>query len=522
MPRTITHKHSKRKRFERYRQRLREGYLSPSAPPSAGFLRLLKDNLQCKSKSFAHMFISPGELSLGGENERDKYLFRSATSVIARELNLPLLCASVECGAGKWFRGARSRRITFGSVPAPSETALNATTTVSGAPTTEGNPVSPDNSIVPIEEAGDGIKRKRGVRLPMKQRKKTATPKDEGAKSKKTPGESGDAGQAPQGGVKKGKKSSAKKKSKSKDSLPKGTLSESALPDIPVTAPPGSGPLFAAISRYPLLTPSQEKELAERIQRDGDREAFELFVMSNLRLAMACVRDVMRRMGGNTILDLADLAQEAVLGLMTAVRRFDPDRGVRFSTYGLYWIYQRVKRAIVSQRRGITVPGFAGESVFAMTEYIELYNQGKENKIPKRYRNRVRDLSRITSTVMSFGDADMDESTGMQKGGTVDESRFMDPDKNSSNYFLGEETMSRFFKSDFHALLDQELTPYEADILRRKFGLSPYAVPANYKEIGEAHGRSSETVRLSMEAALKKLKKNKRVEEFMEAWLKKD
>lgn len=276
---------------------------------------------------------------------------------------------------------------------------------------------------------------------------------------------------------------------------------------------------FSEISKYPLLTPEQEHELALKIRNERDQEAFNLFLMSNMRLALACVRDVMRRMGGNTILDFMDLAQEAVLGLMTAVERFDPERGTRFSTYGLYWIYQRVKRAVVSQRKGLSVPGFAGESVFAMTDYIQLYNQGHEQDIPKRLRSRVRDLARITNSVMSFGDGDMDEQTGRSKPGVVDAERFVDREHDNSNCYLGDEVMSRFFISDFHKFLEAELSKYQADILRRKFGLYPYNMPASHKEIGKVYGKSSETIRLNIESIMKRLKKNKRAKKFLDAWL---
>lgn len=296
---------------------------------------------------------------------------------------------------------------------------------------------------------------------------------------------------------------------------------DSRVKEIQTEMPSACNTFFSAVSRYPLLTPEQEHELALKIRNERDPEAFNLFLMSNMRLALACVRDVMRRMGGNTILEFMDLAQEAVLGLMTAVERFDPTRGTRFSTYGLYWIYQRVKRAIVSQRKGISVPGYAGESVFAMTDYILLYKQGKEEEIPKKYRNRVRDLARITNHMMAFGETPDSEGEGCRsKPGLLSEDRFADSEKDSSNCFLGDEIMAQFFIDDFHNFLNNELTEYEADLLRRKFGLEPYNIPASHKEIGRIYGKSSETIRLNIESVLKKVRKNKRAEYFMAAWLK--
>lgn len=283
----------------------------------------------------------------------------------------------------------------------------------------------------------------------------------------------------------------------------------------------GGNVFFAAISKYPLLTPDEEKELSRRIREERDPEAFERFVLSNVRLALACVRDIQHRMGGNTIMDFMDLSQEAMLGLMTAVERFDHRKGTRFSTYGLYWIYQRVKRAIVSQRKGMSVPGFAGESVFAMADYIEMYNSGNIEEIPARFRNRARDLARISSRMISYGENPErdEEKTGVANlehiaaensaGGGGEQARK-----------LGEGLMEQFFASDFHAFLDEELSPYEADVLRRKFGLAPYNIPASNKEIAAVHGKSPETVRINIDALIKRLRKNKRAEKFMKSWLK--
>jgi RNA polymerase primary sigma factor len=272
---------------------------------------------------------------------------------------------------------------------------------------------------------------------------------------------------------------------------------------------------FKEISKYPLLTASEEKELSRRIREERDPEAFNLFVMSNLRLALACVRDVQKRMGGNTILDFMDLAQEAVLGLMTAVERFDYKKGTRFSTYGIYWIYQKVKRAIVSQRKGLSVPGFAGESVFSMSDYINLYKDGKMDEIPKKHRKRVRDLTRLTVSMIPFGTPDEADESGEKN--VCEE--FFDADKLKGFSGVRHDIMDKFFVDECHRLLKRELNDFERDIVLMKFGLAPYNLPASNQEIGNKYDISGESIRVTLDGILKRMKKNRRAAKLMREWI---
>jgi RNA polymerase sigma-32 factor len=90
------------------------------------------------------------------------------------------------------------------------------------------------------------------------------------------------------------------------------------------------------ISRYPLLTPEEERRLA-RTQRAGDTRAGEQLVRANLRFVVKLANEY-RRYG----LHPCDVIQEGNIGLMLAVRRFDPDRGVRLVTYATWWIRSQI------------------------------------------------------------------------------------------------------------------------------------------------------------------------------------
>ena len=105
-----------------------------------------------------------------------------------------------------------------------------------------------------------------------------------------------------------------------------------------------------AVNRFPLLTAEQELALGRSLVRDNDLDAAQQLVLSHLRLVVAVSR---KYLGYG--LPQADLIQEGNIGLMKAVRRFDPERGVRLVSFALHWIRAEIHEYVLRNWRLVKV-----------------------------------------------------------------------------------------------------------------------------------------------------------------------
>ena len=107
---------------------------------------------------------------------------------------------------------------------------------------------------------------------------------------------------------------------------------------------------ITAVNRLPMLAPQEEKSLAERLQQNGDLDAAGRLVMSHLRVVVSVSRQYL-----GYGLPQGDLIQEGNVGLMKAVRRFDPTQGVRLVSYALHWIKAEIHEYILKNWRMVKV-----------------------------------------------------------------------------------------------------------------------------------------------------------------------
>src|ERR687893_1685600 len=169
---------------------------------------------------------------------------------------------------------------------------------------------------------------------------------------------------------------------------------------------------FNQAARYPLLTKEEEVDLAQRIER-GDLAAKERLINSNLRLVIKFAR----RYQGHG-LDLGDLVQEAMLGLIRAAEKFDWRRGYKFSTYAVLWIKQSIQRGLDNTGRQVRIPAHVAQRERTVNRVTsELSAQldrdptdeevAKESKLPLHEVMAIRDLTRVSASLDSpVGDGD--------------------------------------------------------------------------------------------------------------------
>ena len=119
------------------------------------------------------------------------------------------------------------------------------------------------------------------------------------------------------------------------------------------------------IKRHPLLSSEEEYAVAQRAAK-GDLQARERLITANLRLVVSIAAQY-RDLG----VPLLDLIQEGNIGLITAVERFDPSRGYKFSTYATWWIRQAIMRSLVKHLRVIAVPDYLVSLLHKITQIEE-------------------------------------------------------------------------------------------------------------------------------------------------------
>ena len=175
---------------------------------------------------------------------------------------------------------------------------------------------------------------------------------------------------------------------------------------------------FNELRRHPLLSRAEEVELAKAVER-GDLEAKERLINSNLRLVVSNARRYMRQ-----DLNLLDLIQEGILGLIRATEKFDYRKGFKFSTYATFWIRQAIQRALESKERTIRVPNqVAQRERKVMRIERELAAKlgqdptteqiAEEAELTPAQVDEIRDLSRVvTSLDRSVGGEDDSASLG--------------------------------------------------------------------------------------------------------------
>lgn len=216
------------------------------------------------------------------------------------------------------------------------------------------------------------------------------------------------------------------------------------------------------ISKFSVLTKEEEKELYNKVL-EGDKIAKEKFINHNLRLVIYVARNYQNRG-----LSFEDLIQEGNLGLIRAVKDFDPTRGYKFSTYAWQWIRQAITRALGNDSRNIRIP-------IHMYEKLQDYNKTVKSLSEKLGREPTKEEISIS---MGLNPKQIKEIARVQND-TISLNAIVGDDENaelehfiSNNYNLEEDVINRSLRKQILASFkDANLTPREKDIILLRFGL---------------------------------------------------
>ena len=254
------------------------------------------------------------------------------------------------------------------------------------------------------------------------------------------------------------------------------------------------------IRRYPLLSREEERRWAVEYKESGSVEAAYKLVTSNLRLVVMIAREYQR-----AFRNLLDLIQEGNVGLMEAVKNFDPYRGVRFPSYAVWWIRAYIIRYIMNNWRMVKI----GTTQAQRKLFFNLQKEKDKLEVegftpgPKLLAQRL-DVKESEVIEMDQRLSHRDLSTDVPLGddGEVTMLHFLADQKPGPEEHLAEtehrrllnEKMERFAEG----LKDKELVIFRQRLLTEE--------PLTLREIGHKYGISRERVRQIEERLKKKLK----------------
>lgn len=260
------------------------------------------------------------------------------------------------------------------------------------------------------------------------------------------------------------------------------------------------------IDRFPLLNPEEQDELAVRVHQ-GDEEAYRRMVECNLRLVVSIARRCQRHAGPS--LTLSDLIQEGTIGLMKAVRKYDHQRGYRFSTYATYWIRQAIMRSIMDTGRAIRLPCHVSETVKRVEHTRHLLTQSLERE-PENWEIALHlgcEVEQIQALNTQNQDVTSLESVVFEEHGTTTLEDHLE-DQSPSTLECATERLYRARLSRVVHNAMQQLPAREAEILALRYGLKG-DVQLTLDAVAKRFSLTRERVRQIESQAIQKLRKNK-------------
>jgi len=258
---------------------------------------------------------------------------------------------------------------------------------------------------------------------------------------------------------------------------------------------------LSEISKYKLLTREQEIELGKKVKEEGDTEAAYILVTANLRLVVKIALEFQRVWMQN----LLDLIQEGNIGLMQAVKKFDPYKNVKFSYYASFWIKAYILKFIMDNWRLVKIGTTQGQRKL----FFKLKKE-KQNLVDQGFDPKPKLLSEKLG-VSEREIVDMDQRLD---GWDVSLDAPLKEDSDAGRIeFLSSEiesTEDRVAKKEIESLLHNKIDEFKKTMTERELEIFEQRIfadnPATLQEIGDRYGISRERVRQVEKNIIRKLR----------------
>ena len=254
------------------------------------------------------------------------------------------------------------------------------------------------------------------------------------------------------------------------------------------------------IDKIPLLTYDEEYELALKA-KNGDKKAREKLINANLRFVVS----VAKKFRGQGM-PLEDLINEGNIGLMTAVDKFEPEKGYHFISYAVWWVRQAILKALAEQSRPVRLPLNRSNELIQIVRAKNdlIHNKGISDPTVDEIAaasgldvTLVKNLLEVTRDMISFDSPIKGDEEGDSSYFDFVEDKSQSPEDDVVNHMM---------EKDVRGLLSV-LGDKERDIIEKRYGFNGNE-PMSLKAIGDEYNLTKERIRQIEKAALQKLRNN--------------
>jgi len=251
------------------------------------------------------------------------------------------------------------------------------------------------------------------------------------------------------------------------------------------------------INKIPLLTREEEVRLA-REARDGSQEAKDKLIQANLRFVVNVAKKYQ-----NQGLTLSDLISEGNLGLITAVDKFDVDKGYHFISYAVWWIKQSILKAICEKSRMIRLPLNRANELLQIEKVKREISSNKDGEADideiadflDMDKSRITDLINASKEFVSLETPLSSDKDANTISDLMEDTKGADPE---------EVLIDRTLQESIEQVLST-LTAKESDVIKYRFGLNGER-PHSLKEIGDKYNLTKERIRQIEKKAISRLR----------------